>query len=696
MRWIITAPKGSFATITKAAQGEDRLDWMAAIGPDHDACTLSFAATECAESLAKLEAVQADLLTWDGKIPAGCSITILSPAWLADHRKAVEKVFGKLEIPATGQSFTIRAAAGGKKGSPRYLVLGGSRVGALYGTYELLNRLGFSWLGPDACDTVVPDALSEDLPAIDVTQSPSFTVRGYWIGTRRGGKDFLLWMARNRMNLWSLADPNKPTCRKLGMLFCSGWHGDFGKFVPPEKFFKTHPEWYSLIDGKRSTHFDHDNLCLSQPGCRQQFAKGMLEFLIRGRDAWTDLMNVVPADGGRWCECDDCRQAGNPTDLVMLLLHDCRQAVREAYAQGKLNRDVIIGMIAYLETKAAPTRPLPPDFDHAGTMMTFFPIERCYSHNFADDACSDINAVIRDCYEGWTRNPACSFHGQTCIGEYYNVSKFAGLAIPFMKRMAADIPYYYRTGARALHYMHVVVSDWGTLSLTNMQLSAQLWDHQLDCWAWLDGFLATRYGEHAAAMRDFYCLLEEAMANVQVLKHQPNFNAKDHIFHTLRIPGDPKNPVEYLRARHFQYDGPCEPANDGPSMVQTLELLDMAKAILDHVVMQAEDPLVRRRLQADSRRFYYTRNMMHFYYHIIRLRMLENQGNTVAAGLEARYLRDIGEALRKEDLVTRNGCQDSVVLFSNGLMSTWLSQAYIQIMKTYGLAVEPVEFDGVV
>ena len=41
------------------------------------------------------------------------------------------------------------------------------------------------------------------------------------------------------------------------------------------------------------------------------------------------------------------------------------------------------------------------------------------------------------------------------VGEYYNVSSLKTLPNLYSRIMAADIPYFYRTGARHLNYMHI-------------------------------------------------------------------------------------------------------------------------------------------------------------------------------------------------------------------------------------------------
>ena len=61
------------------------------------------------------------------------------------------------------------------------LIAGGSRVGTLYGVYDLLHRMGCRWFSPAKFDEDLPRA--DWKPAFDVTGRPSFSVRGFYIYT---------------------------------------------------------------------------------------------------------------------------------------------------------------------------------------------------------------------------------------------------------------------------------------------------------------------------------------------------------------------------------------------------------------------------------------------------------------------------------------------------------------------------------
>ena len=80
-----------------------------------------------------------------------------------------------------------RLKTGNAGGRRITLVAGGGREGTLYGVYDLLHRMGCRWFGPEPFDEEVPRA--EWNPAFDVTQQPSFAVRGFYVYETRLARD---------------------------------------------------------------------------------------------------------------------------------------------------------------------------------------------------------------------------------------------------------------------------------------------------------------------------------------------------------------------------------------------------------------------------------------------------------------------------------------------------------------------------
>ena len=729
-RVIVYASPGPFAGVAEAAAGERAVDWSAPEGAAHRACTTCFAAAEVASFLGRIDGVAAELGNLTSPAPAPDDA--LRVAIVAREELDLARGFGlRATPPDAPESYAV--VTGRDEAGRRYLVVGSDRAGALYGAYELLRAFGFRWLSPDPWDTIMPARLEP--PEIELAEAPSFRSRGFWATSDRGTPEFLLWMARNKLNLWAAEQSGKELCRKLCLRFITGGHDAFERYAPPERYAASHPEWYGLRGGARSTEMHGgfgDNVCMSNPELRAEIARNLVEDLAQGERRWVDIVNVWALDNGRYCECPACAELGNPTDQILLLAHDCRKAIAAARASGRLAREVLVAVPAYHESLVPPSRPLPEDFDHRGIVVVFFPIERCFAHSFTDSACREINADMLRSWEAWTRNPANPFRGDLFMGEYYNVSSFSALSIPFTQVMAADIPYYHATGARHMHYMHVTTAGWGSLALTNALFAALLWDARLDVDAFLRDFHARRYGAQAPAMRSFHAVLEVAMRNSKPLKHYAGMR-RATLFGALRrhrgLSARSRPALEegsrprdglardqaggeatraagggglrcaaeaadtVLSTRHLPY-APAERASDAaPSMVETVSLLDEAASILDQALIECSVPEVMERLVADARRFRYTRDMVRFLYHFARLRMFEEAGHDGAARLEALALRDRGEALRAEtEMVAHNW--DEVTreyrFYDNGLTASWVAEQYAEVMAAYGIEVPPV------
>lgn len=694
--WTVLAPVADFNDVEAAGCGEEQVDWSGSEAPRQEACTLSFAALEITKGLNGVSEGRAVAQPWQGTFPESPFILVLSATTLAAQRAAVEAWFPDVDVPQQPQSFVMLTVR--HESSVGCLILGADRVGALYGAYEWLNRTGFRWFGPDPWDTDAPTALPNTLPELNLTVSPSFDIRGFMgLGSPRAHRDLLLWMARNRMNKCGVVDGQEAFCRKCGIRWLGGGHDTFGRYLPAKTYFAEHPEWYGLRGGKRSPNVHEgmgDNICLSNPAARAEVARNAADSLIDGPERSLDILQLWPFDHyDSWCECDACAALGNKVDHLLLLAHDVRQAIRCAMADHRLRRNVQVSICAYHNTLTPPTRPLPADFDHDNIIVQFFVIERCYAHAFDDPRCTEANAKLLNLWQAWA-SPDCPFRGRMMIGEYYNVSTFAGMAVPFMSVMARDIPFYWKTGARDIDYMHVLAQNWGTHALTNSQFAAMIWNAELDVPVWLNDYFSRRYGVQAEQMTAFYQRLEATLCNAKPLKHYmgvvtdeppeklwplPDYRLAS-LNRTLPQEGSPEKPVTLFQSQHLSYAAADRTDNDGPSLLETVDGLHEAARMLDQAILDCRDPNVSKRLASDVRRFRYTRLLVLFIYHFVRLRMLESRGDTALALTEAQALRQIGEALRVETLVCRNFVNEA---FENGLTATFHSKTYEKIMQQY-------------
>jgi len=740
--WTIVVDSGPFATVEAAAQAEEQVDWLDADQADDTACTECFAAVELQRYLRQMTQRNEDFaLVDDRKLPATGDLILVGQA--AGARLAVDALgIAKAEMDGLGpEGYRIKnAVAAGRRLA---FVAGRDRVGTLYGVYDLLYRLGCRWfapgeLGEDVPRAVaIPDLLSPALsmiverprepriPAvsagirgegqslaapvsIDVTQRPSFVTRGFLAWENRGDADFLLWMARNRLDYWTLAQEPHSLMHKLGIRMVCGRHHAEDEFIGPYKpypydharftgdegnprdpyplspeyqgdanhdgqlsYFEAHPEWYAMVKGKRVPGIRENfgtNYCTSNPHATAEFVKNYVQGLIDGPYREADIVRFWALDVGKWCECAACQAQGTPTDRYLLLVYQFCQEIDKARAERRLHRPLEVTFLAYADVVEPPTRPLPAGFPPDYCMATFYPICRCYVHRLDDPACKAKNGRYYRQLAGWTQDPQRYYRGQMAIGEYYNVSRFKCLPICFMHTMATDIPYYYRAGARTFDYMHVTTKRWGNKALTNYQMARQLWDVQTDCEALWSDYFARRYGPAAEIMRQFYETLEQMLSNANELKYGLATRLDRGVEDLFPTPQ-----LRYNRKPGLECDGPTllEMVEQGR---QCRKLLAEAAALVDQqkgtvpfsrngpkgasqkrgLSPFAVTPVVKARIAEDEQCFQYGERTIDYYHACVQGFEEARAGRRDAAREHLRKAQQLAELLRADTVSTQS------------------------------------------
>jgi hypothetical protein len=631
---------GRFASAEIAGTSEEQVNWRDADSADDTACTESFAALELQSYLRRLTGAAGDFaIVDDGATPDGDLIVVGGPASNAGAaRLAADLGIAATDVAGLGPNGyrIVSRQAGGRRVT---LLAGGSRIGTLYAAYDLLHHLGVRWHAPGALHEEVPAGSLREIPDLDLRETPAFLTRGFHAWEDRGNVDFVLWMARNRLNMWCVEQSQKALMHKLGIMLLGGGHsltedylgprqvypydhprftGDEGKpadpyAVSPEyqgdangdgklSRFEAHPEWYALRNGHRSDaiHGDGgDNFCTANADAMTEWTRNAVTDLAEGQYRDADLINAWMLDGGKWCECDACKAQGTPTDRNLLVIYSYDQAIKKAQAEGRINRPVRLLFLAYADVLQPPSHPLPAGFDTDTCIATYFPIVRCYVHRFDDPNCS-VNSRYRAHLVGWAEKPERYYQGQLCIGEYYNVSGYKCLPVCYMHTMATDIPYYYNMGARHFHYMHVTTRDWGNKALTNWQMARQLWDPKTDVEALWQDYFATRYGPAAAEMRRFYESLERMLCNVSELKYGL----------ARRLAS---GAAELFPGNHLKYAATVFPKDDGVDLEEMLASAVVCRQILTAASQAGLPERIAGRIAEDDRLFTYGERTLHFY-----------------------------------------------------------------------------------
>lgn len=700
---------GRFGSPEIAAAADEEVDWLDADGSDDAACTQCFAAIELQRYLRQMTGREADFeLVDDENAPDSCDVILVGRPTHAKTRALVGSLPGAgIDGLATLRPEAYRILSDCVQGRRLTLVAGAGRVGTLYAAYDLLYRLGCRWFAPGELHEEIP--AFDRIPDLDVTQQPSFAARGFLAWENRGDRDFLLWMARNRLDYWTLEQQPHSLMHKLGIRMVCGRHTAESEFLGPNNtypythprfggddakprdphavspefqgdvnhdgrlsYFEAHPEWYAMVKGRRVPGIRDEsfgtNFCTSNPDAAAEFVKNYARAMIEGQYRNASILRFWTLDAGKWCECDACKAQGTPTDRYLLLVRRFCQELDRARAEGRLHRPLEVTFLVYSDVIEPPMRPLPRGFPPDYCLGTFYPIRRCYVHRLDDPACL-TNGRFCQQLTGWTQDPNRHYRGGMSIGEYYNVSRFKCLPICFMKTMAADIPYYHRCGGRVFDYMHVTTAHWGNKALTNYQMARQLWDIQTDCEALWDDYFSRRYGPAAATMREFYESLEQMLSNATELKYSlaPRLDRG--------LPDLFPNP-------HLRYRREPGLECDGPTLVEMIGHGQQCRRLLDAALAAPLSARVKARIVEDERGFTYGERTLAYYDACVLAYDAARAGRRDEAQKHYAEARHLAELLR-EDTISSQG-SSSHANAENAFLATGACGALDQLGKLLG------------
>jgi predicted choloylglycine hydrolase len=183
-----------------------------------------------------------------------------------------------------------------------------------HAVYAFLERfLGVRWLWPGPGGEVIPRHENLAIPVTTIREEPDFAWRALEVGGAAYGmlggqdvnttihailglplsyqKEFELWCRRNRFGGLKVLSGHR-TCET----------------IPPEKYGRTHPEYYALSGGERDCKLHdgkHGNMpCLSHPDVirlTSEYACARFE-----ADPRLDACSIALNDGGEPCECEAC------------------------------------------------------------------------------------------------------------------------------------------------------------------------------------------------------------------------------------------------------------------------------------------------------------------------------------------------------------------------------------------------------
>jgi len=230
------------------------------------------------------------------------------------------------------------------------------------------------------------------------------------------GAKAAMWKAYQRRNLsYGLEREYEGFERVSQQKGLSVAHSQFC-YLPPEKYFKDHPDWYSLRDdGRRSVQANGGGqICMSSPEARKEIVRNMLEFIRRDREQFpTDYPRIydftqMDNDGGYFCHCDGCKELlkkysrcpgakdqdaqGGNAGLQLDFVNAVAAEVAKVYP------DVWLRTFAYSCAQTAPVGISP-----AENVIVWYADLYTYSSSCVPLATTKINAYMKGVFEDWKK-----------------------------------------------------------------------------------------------------------------------------------------------------------------------------------------------------------------------------------------------------------------------------------------------------
>ncbi len=369
------------------------------------------------------------------------------------------------------------------------VIVGGPVRGTAYGVYAFLDeRLGCRWFTPTV--SRIPKRSTLRIGHIDETYVPPLLYREpFWVEAR--DQD---WNLRNRMNTSWIVRLDEA---HGGCFLYWGVH-TFAQFVPPQTYFATHPEYYSLIDGAR--RHETAQLCLTHPDVLALITERVRE--VFRSDPNARVVDVSQNDCFHPCQCAACQAIAKAEESeagpVIWFVNQVADAVCEEFP------DRFVGTLAYQYTRKAPKTLVPRD----NVAPRLCSIECCFSHPL--DGCpSDRNKTFVGDMKAWQQKTQNLF-----IWDY--VTNFSHYIQPFpnLHSLQPNIRFFIAHGTRGLFEQgNYQGNGCGEMAeLRAYLLARMLWKPNRDVDQEIAEFTDAYYGPAAKPIRKYIAFLHDRAA----------------------------------------------------------------------------------------------------------------------------------------------------------------------------------------
>lgn len=441
------------------------------------------AAEELQLYIEKLSGAKLEVLSEDNASTKGRYIFV-------GYNENLGEMLGVERPAADDESFTYRSVG------DDLWIYGGSQRGTMYGVYSFVEReLGVRWYTRDC--TLTPELKKWSFKELSHSEKPAVEKRmtDYFSAQH---DDFL---AHNKLNsVWG-SKSNKYG----GLVGFWGAH-TFSYFVPEDKYFSAHPEYYSLVDGVRKPH---TQLCLSNPEVLEICKKGMKKAIEENPDYW--VYSLSQNDNLHYCQCEKCKaladKYGGQSGLMIWFANQVADYIKEFYPEK------YISTFAYQYTRRVPKNITPRD----NIVIRLCSIEFCFCHPL--DGCDYNKPFMRD-IKGWAE-----IASKLYIWDY--VTNFRHYLLPLANFyvLADNIKTFIDNNVIGVYEEGVYNSYGGAWAeLRTWVIGKLLWNPDQDVKPLVEEFIRNYYGAAAPYVQQYFDYCHAQIKDDSVVRIFDSFN----------------------------------------------------------------------------------------------------------------------------------------------------------------------------
>jgi Domain of unknown function (DUF4838)/Glycosyl hydrolases family 2, sugar binding domain len=381
--------------------------------------------------------------------------------------------------------------------------------GSLYAVYTFLEKyFGTRWFWPGSEGEVVPKRARITIPRnIDIYEEPAFLWRYCWfvIATDKYPAKVKDW----DIPIWSMRN-------KMGLAIGSPWSfsHSWGRYLT-DKYFADHPEYYALINGKRTLIKHKGNklmgwqVCTTNPDVIRIFVDRIRK---RNKPTADTIVSISPNDGLGFCECEKCKALDHPelygpeegykgqvlSDRIYTFVNKIAREIKKTHPKLRL------GLFSYTVIRPAP-RALKKLEDNVVISMT-----QTNAH-YRNKAYKKRN---RKRLKEW-KSKCSAFIGRDYLGNY----SFASVMHPQTKIIAEDLVFMKKNNY--IGFYSECSLDFAT-NFLNYYVSAKLmWQPDQKVDKIIDDICQKAYGAGGSKMKEFFAMMEASFNKCKTVGIHP-------------------------------------------------------------------------------------------------------------------------------------------------------------------------------